>query len=203
MSCVAVSKGTANAGGVAPDQLREMAPLALVVRVVVRIFGLLFMPAVNAGTSELNPILVLSWSRAHRGKIATTAVLWKLAVGTRVPFPMTHMLRVRGAFAHRLECRFGKFGVPRQLLSTMDVAPVPVRIHNDFDEVGIIDVGSIASNLVCISRVFLHRSGTVTYLVLLDLSSTDSDDAVSGRQGKERRGLHLDAMNERQPPTEG
>lgn len=54
----AVGNGAADAGAVAPDQLGEVAPRILVVRVVVRVLELFLVPSVDDGARKLKPLLV-------------------------------------------------------------------------------------------------------------------------------------------------
>lgn len=60
---VAVSNSAADAGSVAPDHLREMAPGVVIVRMIVRVLGLLLMPTVGSSASELDPVFVLGRRR--------------------------------------------------------------------------------------------------------------------------------------------
>lgn len=72
---VARSYGTANASRVTPHHLREVAPGIVVVRVIVRVLGLLFMPAMGGGASELDPLVVAGWSGLLRREVAARAHL--------------------------------------------------------------------------------------------------------------------------------
>ena len=76
---VAVADSTADARGVAPHHLREVTPGVIVVRVVIRVLHLLFVPAMNGGTGELDPLIVFGGSWLLRGEVATGAHLRVLA----------------------------------------------------------------------------------------------------------------------------
>lgn len=60
----AVTDSAANAGGVAPHHLGEVAPGVFEVGVVVGVLGLLLVPAVGGGAGELDPVVVAAGSRA-------------------------------------------------------------------------------------------------------------------------------------------
>lgn len=71
----AVADRAANSGRVAPDHLREVAPGRLEVRIVVRVLGLLLVPAVGGGASEFDPRVIVAWCGLDGRKIASRAVL--------------------------------------------------------------------------------------------------------------------------------
>lgn len=81
---VAIANSAANTGSVAPHHLREVAPCVVVVRVVVWVLGLLLVPAVGGGASELYPVFVLARSRLLRGEIAAGTHLWKSTTTIKV-----------------------------------------------------------------------------------------------------------------------
>lgn len=58
-----------------PDELREVAPRLVPVRVIVRILGVLLVPAVHHGARKLEPRLVVVGRGPHGGEIAAGAVL--------------------------------------------------------------------------------------------------------------------------------
>lgn len=130
---VAVSESTANAGGVAPDHLRKVAPGSFEVRVAVGILGLLLVPAVRSGTGELDPGLVVGRWRRHGREVAARAFLLHVL--------MSALLDVfAGSVSERR--------VPDQILSAVKTTPVPVGAHDSADEVGVVLVGGIVGNKI-------------------------------------------------------
>lgn len=128
----AVSHSAANFRGVAPDQLSEVAPRVLVARVVVRVLGLLLVPAVDDSASEFQPLIVVGRGRTPRREVAATAI----------------MLGHVGAHVDRLQGCLGQSWVPLEVLGTVDAAPVPVSIHDAAYEFMIVDMRSRAVNRV-------------------------------------------------------
>jgi hypothetical protein len=70
-----VSHSAADAGAVAPHHLGEVTPRRIVVRVVVRVLGLLLVPAVGGGAGELDPSVVVIGRRIGGGEVAAGAFL--------------------------------------------------------------------------------------------------------------------------------
>jgi hypothetical protein len=70
-----MTDSAANAARVAPHHLGEVAPLVFIVRVVVRVYGLLLVPAVGGGARELDPSVVVLGRGANRAKVAAGALL--------------------------------------------------------------------------------------------------------------------------------
>jgi len=75
-----VAERTPNTRAIAPDQLREVAPRIIVVRVIVRILELLLVPAVHDGAREFEPVFVAAGGGADGGEIAAAAVLYTLTL---------------------------------------------------------------------------------------------------------------------------
>jgi len=71
----AVSQCAADARRVAPHHLREVAPRVVVVWVVVRVLGLLLVPAMDSSAGKLYPSLVAVGNGLDRGKVAASAFL--------------------------------------------------------------------------------------------------------------------------------
>jgi hypothetical protein len=70
-----VPKRTTNARRIAPHHLREVAPRIVIVRVVVRVLGLLLVPAMGGGARELDPRIVGRGRRARGGQVAAGTLL--------------------------------------------------------------------------------------------------------------------------------
>jgi hypothetical protein len=70
-----VPKRTPNARRIAPHHLREVAPRVVIVRVVVRILGLLLVPAMGGGARKLDPRIVGRGRRARGGQVAAGTLL--------------------------------------------------------------------------------------------------------------------------------
>jgi len=75
-----VADRAADARRVAPHHLGEVAPGRVVVGAVVRVLGLLLVPAVGGGASELDPGLVAIGSGVLGREIAAGAHLWRQSV---------------------------------------------------------------------------------------------------------------------------
>jgi hypothetical protein len=76
----AMSHRTANGATVAPNHLRKVAPSIFVVWVVVRVLGLLLVPAVRRGAGELDPISRVGGSWTNGREVAAGAFLLVLAI---------------------------------------------------------------------------------------------------------------------------
>tara|TARA_R110002003_G_scaffold3143_2_gene24840 strand:- start:7920 stop:8372 length:453 start_codon:yes stop_codon:yes gene_type:complete len=126
------------------------------VRVVVGVENLLFVPAVDAGTSEFDPVLEGRRGGGHRGKVAARAVLM-MSVDTtrRVLLDMTYMLGIVRALLDVGAGGVGKLGVPDQILGAVQLAPIPVSTHDGADEGRVVLVRRVVTlkvaqlNLVC------------------------------------------------------
>jgi hypothetical protein len=70
-----VSDRTSDAAGVAPHHLGEVAPGGLKVRVVVRVLGLLLVPAMGGGAGELDPGVVVTGRGTDRREVTAGAFL--------------------------------------------------------------------------------------------------------------------------------
>jgi hypothetical protein len=73
-----MTDSAANAARVAPHHLGEMAPLIFIMRVIVRVYGLLLVPAVGGGARELDPPVVVLGRGTNRAKVAARALLCEL-----------------------------------------------------------------------------------------------------------------------------
>ena len=71
----AMSDGTANRRRIAPDDLGEVTPLVVKVRVVVGVDALLLVPAVGGGAGELDPGVVGSRGGPNAGEIGSWTLL--------------------------------------------------------------------------------------------------------------------------------
>lgn len=121
----AVAKSTADAGRVAPHHLGEVAPCSIVVRVVVRVLGLLLMPAVGGRVGKLEPLVITARSWLHRREIAAQAVV----------------LGFIGALCNICSRSIGKTCIPDEVLSTVNATPIPMGSHYNADEVGVVRTG--------------------------------------------------------------
>jgi hypothetical protein len=113
------------------------------VRVVVRVLGLLLVPAVRRVACELNPVVVVEGRWAYRGEVAAGTVLWRsVAVCLCFLQSMTYML---GQMLAYLDVGTGcvrEGRVPDQILSAVQAAPVPMGSHDSANEVWIVLVRS-------------------------------------------------------------
>jgi hypothetical protein len=75
----AVTNSAADRRGIAPHHLGEVAPRVVKVRVVVRVLGLLLVPAVGSGPSELDPVIVTHRSGTNGREVAAGALLSPLS----------------------------------------------------------------------------------------------------------------------------
>lgn len=126
-SRIAVSERTADARGVTPHHLSEVAPGIFIVRLSIWILLLLLMPAVGSGTSKLDPVIVIGRSWLLGGEVASGAHM------------LRHVCALRNVAAGCVSQAF----VPDQILSAVEAAPVPVSPHYGTNEFGIILVRSI------------------------------------------------------------
>jgi hypothetical protein len=83
----AVTNSTANRRRVAPHHLREVAPRVVKVRVVVGVLGLLLVPAMGRGPSELDPIIVTHRSGTNGREVAAGALLLLSLASRRTKMP--------------------------------------------------------------------------------------------------------------------
>jgi hypothetical protein len=111
-----MSKRAADAGAVAPHHLGEVTPCRIVVRVIVRVLGLLLVPAMGGGAGELNPSVVAIGRRIDGGEVASGAFLAALAEVHSQSRCTTHMFGVVGAFLDVCSRRVGQVRVPDQVL---------------------------------------------------------------------------------------
>lgn len=79
---VTMTHSTANTSSVAPHHLTEVAPGVVIVRIVIRVLCLFFVPAVGSSTSKLDPLIVITRRWLNRGEVATGTMLKNLLCGT-------------------------------------------------------------------------------------------------------------------------
>lgn len=182
---VAVSKSTADASSVAPHHLREVAPGVVVVRLVVRVLGLLLVPAVRGSAGELDPVIVAGGRRLLGGEVAART---HLCMSARSHPPtaqdLTHVLGQVAALGDVTASSIGKALVPDQVLSAVEATPVPVSPHHSTDEVGVIRV----------------RSVIVDEVAGLDLVRGRSNRSGSQQSGECSERLHVDVVHRKERP---
>jgi len=100
---------------------------------------------------------------------------------------MLHLLRTR---IDRLKGLLSEVGIPMQVLSAVDAAPVPVGVHYNADELGVIDVRELG--------VFAGAAG-------LERIGRSGGRDVGGYQREEDGELHVGWMGvggQGQPPED-
>jgi hypothetical protein len=170
-----MAESAADACTVAPHHLGEVAPRGIVVRVVVRVLGLLLVPAMSSGPSELDPSVVAIRRRVHGGEVAAGAFLSSLALRfVLLLCRSTYMFGVVGALLDVFPRLVGKVGVPNQVLGAVNMAPVPMGPHHSVNEI----------------RVVLVGSGIVNQSAALDTVGRSSDCTGRGKSDEGGDNLH-------------
>lgn len=83
------------------------------------------------------------------------------------------MLQLLGARADRLKGRLSERGIPGQVLRAVELAPVPVCVHDDADEMAVVDMGHIG-----VARVGGARLEGRTWRCKREADRYETDDDV-------------------------